>query len=341
MPTELNEIKLLSKELTMKYLDLPIIGKTARIALGCDHYGETIDETIALKQLDIYLEKGGNLLDTARLYGQKEDEGPSTSELLLGRYLKTIDRNNLIIATKGGHPHIGHMDQPRLDRKSLTNDITASLEQLGTAVDIYFLHRDWNAIPVGEIIETLNEFISLGYTKTLGASNWSTERIEEANEYAKKHGLVGFSFSELQYSLASTDRTTWGDDTIEIMNSTSSISYYEKSGMPYLCFASQGKGIFSKVLSGQENTLSERARSRFLTPINRERINRVGVLSARLGEKPEDIVLSYITSQSSNSIAIIGSSKPEQIKSSLTNPDLVLTEEMLEYLDLRKDTISL
>ena len=317
----------------MKYLDLPLIGRTSRIALGCDHYGETIDENIAYKQLDIYFENGGNLLDTARVYGQKMDDGPGSSEILLGKYLKSVDRKDYVLVTKGGHPHIGHMDMPRLNETDLTHDIEKSLEQLGTSVDIYFLHRDWPEYDVGPIMEILNSFVKKGYTKTIGASNWSVERIKEANEYAKKHALTPFSISQLQFSLAYTDKQTWGDDTIEIMNSSSPISFYEDSKMPYMCFSSQGKGIFSKMLSGQESSISERARRRFLTPINRERIERVGILCQELDAKPEDIVLSYITSQKSNAIAIIGSSKPEQIASSLANTDLTLTKKMLEYLE--------
>lgn len=323
----------------MKYLDLPIVGNVARIALGTDHYGETIPDDIAFKQIDIYLERGGNILDSARLYGQEVDEGPSTSELLIGKYIKTIDRNRIIIATKGGFPHIGHMDKPRLDRKSLENDIEKSMEQLGCTPDIYFLHRDWKAIPAGEIIEILNEFIKKGYTRTIGASNWSIERIDEANEYAREHNLIGFTFSELQFSLAYTDRATWGDDTIEIMNSTSSLEYYEKTKLPYLCFAAQGKGIFSKAIAGDFSGMSEKARSRFYTPMNIERIRRVERVCNLLGARVEDIVLSYLTSQKSNSIAIIGSSKPEQIRSSLANTDLELDQSTIEYLDLRRDTI--
>lgn len=317
----------------MKYLNLPIIGKTSRIALGCDHYGETIDESVAFKQIDIYLSKGGNLLDTARVYGQKEDDGPGSSEILLGKYLKSVDRNSYILSSKGGHPHIGHMDRPRLNRTDLTNDIEASLDQLGTNIDIYFLHRDWPEYEVGEIMEILNDFVKKGYTKVLGASNWSVERIAEANEYAKAHDLVPFSFSQLQFSLAYTDKKTWGDDTIEILKSSSPISFYEETGMPYMCFSSQAKGIFSKYLSNNEDAISQRARDRFLTPMNIERIKRVGKLSKELGAKPEEIVLSYITSQESNSIAIIGSSKPEQITSSLENTDLTLTRAMINFLE--------
>lgn len=321
----------------MKYLDLPEIGRISRIALGCDHYGESIEEKTAYEQLDIYLSNGGNLLDTARVYGQKVDDGPGSSEILLGKYLKSLDRNKYVLSTKGGHPHIGHMDMPRLNRKDLTNDIERSLDQLGTHADIYFLHRDWPEYDVGEIMEILDTFVKKGYTRTIGASNWSVERINEANEYAMKHALTPFAISQLQFSLAYTDKKTWGDDTIEILNSSSPISFYEKTKMPYMCFSSQGKGIFSKVLTGKEATLSDRARQRFLTPINRARIERVGILCKELDAKPEDIVLSYITSQESNSIAIIGSSKPEQIESSLSNTDLMLSKDMLEYLETGRE----
>ncbi len=325
----------------MKYIDIPKLGKVARISLGCDHYGETIDEKIATEQLDYYIAQGGNLLDTARLYGQQVDEGPGTSEILLGQYLKHVDRSKLIIATKGGHPHLGHMDRPRLDRSSLYSDIEASLDQLGTPVDIYFLHRDWPEYEVGPIVETLNEFVQKGYTRILGASNWSTERIKEANMYAQKHNLQGFEFSELQYSLAKTDTETWGDSTIEIMGSSSSPkSFYEETMLPYMCFTSQGKGIFSKVIRGKECEMSERGRKRFLTDENRKRIERVRILTEKLSVSPEEIVISYITSQKSNAIAIIGSSKLEQIKTSLENTDLTLSQEMLDYLE-NGTTISL
>ena len=59
-----------------------------------------------------------------------------------------------------------------------------------------------------------------------------------------------------------------------------------------------------------------------------------------LDAKPSDVVLSYITSRKSNGFAIIGSSKPEQILDSLSNTDLVLSEDMLRYLDLRSDSLS-
>lgn len=323
----------------MKYLDLPVIGKASRIVLGCDHYGETISEEIAYKQLDIYLERGGNVLDTARLYGQAADEGPSSSELLLGRYLKKIERPSVVIATKCGHPHLKDKSKHRLDSKSLTNDILESIEELGTEPDILFLHRDEPSLEVAEIMETLDSFVRKGYTKAIGASNWSTGRIEEANRYASSHGISPFTFSELQFSLALSDAGKWKDPTLEVMNSEEQLLWYERTGLPYFSFASQGKGVFSKVLDGKEDELSAKAKERFLSPINRKRIERVKVISDLYGARPSEVVLSYITSQKSNGFAIIGSSRPEQILDSLSGTDLALSEKEIRYLDLRSDEL--
>lgn len=324
----------------MKYSDLPILGKMSRIILGCDHYGETISEDTAYRQLDIYLERGGNVLDTARLYGQSYDEGPSASELLLGRYIRTVDRNKVIIATKCGHPMLKDKSKHRLDSKSLANDIHKSIEELGTAPDILFLHRDEPSLPVCEIMETLHGFVQKGYTRTIGASNWSTSRIEEANRYAEEHNLTPFMFSELQFSLAHTTKEIWGDPTLEIMNTEDQIKWYEKTMLPYFAFSSQAKGLFSKALSGNIDTLAARAKTRFLSNTNIKRIERVREICKILGTKPSEVVLSYITSQKSNGFAIIGSSKPEQILDSLSNTDLALSEDMLRYLDLRSDSLS-
>ena len=324
----------------MKYANLPILGKASKIVLGCDHYGETISEDIAYKQIDIYLERGGNVLDTARLYGQSYDEGPSSSELLLGRYLKRIDRSSVIVATKCGHPFLKDKTKHRLDSKSLTNDIEESINELGTFSDILFLHRDEPSLPVGEIMETLHSFVQKGYTRTIGASNWSTSRIDEANRYARVHGLTEFSISELQFSLAYTNKEIWGDPTLEIMNSKEQLEWYEKTMLPYFAFSSQAKGLFSKALSGNIDSLSARARQRFLSETNLKRIERVGEVAKLYGASPSDVVLSYITSQKSNGFAIIGSSKPEQISDSLSNTDLTLPYSVIEYLNLESDSFS-
>ncbi len=308
-------------------------GRMSCIALGCDHYGETIPERDALSFLDLYAQKGGNLLDTAHVYGQKVDDGPGTSETVVGGWLRSSGmRDKMILLTKGGHPHIGRMHDSRINSRDLSNDLESSIAQLGTVPDIFLLHRDDEHVPVSEIVDMLDSFVRAGMTKSVGVSNWSTERIDEARSYAKKTGKEDLLFSELQYSLAKTDRAAWGDDTIEIMESTSPVSYYENSDITYLTFSSQAKGFFSKVLAGRTDTLSARAVARFMSKENLERAERVGTLCRKYGLPPSAIVLSFILSHGGSPVAIIGASRMEQLEDTLGNTDLILTQEEIGFL---------
>lgn len=313
-----------------------MIPSVSRIALGCDHFGETTPREVAFQLLDLYITNGGNLLDTAMVYGQQVDEGPSTSEQTIGEWLRSTGlRKKIVIATKGGHPHIGRMHDSRLDWKSLSHDINQSLEQLGTDhVDLWLLHRDDPQIGVDEIVDMLDEFITAGLTYHVGASNWSFERIAEANDYAKQNGRRAFSASEIQWSLAVCTPEQWGDDTLACMNEAS-YKWYKKQQMPVLCFASQAKGLFSKIIAGKMDTLSERAKQRFLTEENLRRVDRCAKLSQELGVSPAAICLAYITSQNLPSIAIVGSSKVEQLRDSLSLADLELDVQQLAYLEGR------
>ena len=62
---------------------------------------------------------------------------------------------------------------------------------------------------VGEILEILNAHVEAGRIGAFGGSNWSVERLQEANDYAEKNGLVGFSFSSPNLSLAKAQEPYW------------------------------------------------------------------------------------------------------------------------------------
>ena len=173
----------------------------SQIALGCDHYGAAIPEKTAVAQLDVFFEQGGNLLDTAHVYGQDKEGGPSSSEQVLGRWLRSNkNRKEMVVATKGCHPYKDDMHRGRITYKDMMGDIQRSLDQLQTdSVDIWFFHRDDPSMGTDEIIDMGNILVVKWLVKHLGASNWTTKRIEEANTWAKKHNKSEFVISEIQW----------------------------------------------------------------------------------------------------------------------------------------------
>ncbi|MGE4454439.1 MAG: aldo/keto reductase [Sphaerochaeta sp.] len=316
----------------MKYLHVHGL-RLSQIALGCDHYGEKISEETSRQQLDIFAQEGGNLLDTAHIYGQGEAGTPSSSEMVLGKWMKQHDmRNQMVVASKGCHPYKEDMHRSRINRKDMLLDISQSLDSLKTDhLDIWFFHRDNPLMPADEIIDMASELVESKLVKHLGASNWTTKRIEKANQWAKTHGKPTFQISEIQWSLAQCTPETWGDDTLICMTEEER-TWYEQEAMPVMCFSPQAKGLFSKIIAGKIETLSEKAKQRFLTETNLALVPKVEKLSKELGVSPSAIAMAYLTSQTNPTIAIAGSSKVEQISDTLLGSDLTLTAEQIAYL---------
>ena len=306
----------------------------ARISFGAGVFDNYDRRDEYFRWLDTYFENGGNVIDTARVYCDWCESGKDTSEKVVGEWLKYsgIKREDVIVVTKCAHPPLGNMVKNRLTEKDINSDIERSLELLGLeSVDILFLHRDNSAALVDEVIDTLDGVKNDGKTRFIGASNWSTERITQANNYALTVNKTQFSVSQISYSLAVTTPKECGDETLVCMNQKE-YEFYKSNNFPVMAFASQGKGFFSKYLAMDE--LTKKIQSRFYSNKNLKRAEVVKELCEEKDVSPAAIALAFITSQPMPTSAIIGMSSKEQLLDSLSMSDLALTESELERLNI-------
>ncbi len=284
-------------------------------------------------QMDQYYEMGGRTIDTARVYSLFEPGDDRPAEAAVGEWLtRTGLRSKLLISTKGGHPPMNDMHHPRLSYEELSSDLGKSLEALQTDyVDVYWLHRDDLNRPVAEIMETLHDFVKQGMVRFLGASNWTVERIREANDYANAHGLTPFSASQIQWSYAKTDLKAMGDDTLIIMDEATHRAYLDMN-LPVFAFESQAKGLFSKMAQMPADQLPQKVRDRFLNDRfraeNEARFQTVKRLAETYGVSPTVIALAYITCNPLPAGAILGCSNLVQWQDSLAAQDFVLPFEV-------------
>ena len=306
----------------MKYRNF--YGKDASvIALGCDSFGTTRDLYQSSEFIERYVFAGGNFFDTARVYGGEAGR----SEKYLGAWLSSRpDRDRFIIGTKGGHPEFHSMHTGRLDRESLTFDFENSVENLGTYIDVYWLHRDDTSRPVGDILETLNGFIESGKARFIGVSNWKPWRIKEANEYAAAHSLTGFCANQPQFSLAQKHFS--GDDTLEYMDHAA-YEFHKMTGMPCVPYSPQAKGYFSKYEKGGAAALGERLRREFLSSENDAIHGRLTALSRESGYTASQLSLSYLLAQPFDVYPIIGASSFDQLDESLACADIDIDRKAL------------
>ncbi len=295
--------------------------KTSPLTLGTARFGGGIAERDAFALIDTYRAMGGNTLDTARVYGE--------SESTLGRYLSSRGcRDELIIATKGAHYDIA-TKQKRVTSRAIEYDVEISLENLKTDyVDIYWLHRDDEDIPAGEIIEMTAPLVKSGKALALGVSNWKPERINEANIYAKEHSLPLFIASQIKYSPAVT--VSENDPTILSLTNASR-PFYKKEKMPVFAFTSQAKGLFSKLEAQGVNGLSEGLTREFICDETLRRYKELKKLSNELNCPISQVALaSIICDPELEIIPIIGGRTPEQITDSMRSLEIDLTSEQID-----------
>ncbi|MBQ8174806.1 MAG: aldo/keto reductase [Clostridia bacterium] len=297
--------------------------KMARISLGTAGFGSAVSREQSFALMDRYYEAGGNLLDTARVYADWLPNGHGASERTVGEWVASRGlRDRVLISTKGAHPPMGNLHAPRVRREAIEQDIHESLRCLGTDyVDIYFLHRDDESRPVSEIMPVLDRLVRAGKARLLGASNWTAQRIAEANAFARENGLAPFAFSQIMYSYAEINAEKFEDDTQVIMNETEYAAYLE-SDLTLMAFSSQGQGFFSRAAEQGIENLSPSYRAKFDNKANRVRLARLTRLAEKTGVTPTALgLLPLIHNTDLDTLPIIGPTRLETLDASLTALD--------------------
>lgn len=314
----------------MRYADF--CGRKASvIALGTMDFGGKIEEGQAREFMDAYLEMGGNMIDTARIYGDFAREIQGGSEQVIGRWME--DRRNrgaVILGTKGGHPDPHHMQIGRLSRAEIMDDMKRSLDNLRTdCVDVYWLHRDDEQRSVRDILETLTELRERGMARHLGVSNWRPARIAEALDCARAHGLAEISANQPQFSLA---RQTVVEDPTLCQMDEATWRLHVQEQLSCVPFSSQAKGFLAKMDAAGETALTDKARRRYLCAENLDVLGRAQELSRQTGLSVAAISLAWLTSQPFATFPIAGASRMAHIEALREAGDACLTPEQRDFL---------
>jgi aryl-alcohol dehydrogenase-like predicted oxidoreductase len=319
----------------MRYQPIPQIGlRPSVLCLGTADMGSKIDRATSFRLLDIFVSHGGNFLDTAQVYADWLPGERSISEKTLGEWLSTRgNRREIVLATKGAHPQLETMHRHRMTRADIVHDLDASLRNLRTdVVDLYWLHRDALAVPVGEIIAILNDQVRAGKIRAFGCSNWATARIEAAQAYATAHGLQGFSANQPLWNIGVPDLAVIGDPTLTMMDETMR-HFHQQTGVAAVPYSSQANGLFSRLASGKTAQIKPATERVYHLPENQRRVERIRQLVQQSGLTPTQIVLGYLLGQPFPVFPIIGCQTVAQLEESLTAGDVQLTREQIGVVE--------
>ncbi len=296
-------------------IDLPV----SRLIMGT-MYHVTGDLAKTCAMLDHYVERGGNALDTAWVYG---------TEAHVGQWLKLRGiRERMVLIAKGAA-------DARCTPAMVTAHLLQSLERMQTDyADMFLMHRDNPTVPVGEFVDVLNEHLRAGRIRAFGGSNWSTARLQAANDYARQHDLRGFAASSPHFSLAVWNEPMWADCVAAV--DPASRAWYAGTGMPLLAWSSQANGFFSGRFGTEPGTATAAANIRrvWFNPDNFRRLQRVLELAQRKGVTGAELALAYVLRQKLNGFALVGPESITEMNAAFAALDVELSATELAWLNL-------
>lgn len=305
------------------------------LSLGTNRFGSLIKREDAFELLDAYLEWGGTLIDTAHIYADWIPGAPhSASEKVIGDWLQLRNcRARVVLATKGGHPNLSTPHISRLSAPELLADLDESLEFLQTDyVDLWWLHRDDPAWPVGEIVEAMNRVIRTGRVRFVGCSNWRAPRIQAANEYARTHGLCGFVANQPQWSLAVPNREGLSDPERLVVFSAQDFALHSETGLAAMPWSAQAQGFYDKLDRLGVSGMTDKDRRGYYSEANARLLPVVKALATKRGVSVNTIALSYLWSQPFVTIPVVGPRTVEQLRDTIAAVDVILSRDELTQL---------
>jgi len=321
----------------MQYGSVPGVTKPiSRLAQGTATFFDPSDQAACFEMMDLSTEFGINTFDTAHCYGKDKS-------VMFGKWLKEKNaKDKVVILAKGAHPY----DRDRVTPEDITSDLEATLGWMQVDyVDLFILHRDDPKVPVGPIVEILNKHQKAGKIGAFGGSNWTTNRLKEAHDYAEANGLTPFAASSPNFSLAEQVEEPWTNCvSISGPQGESAREWYKTSDLALFPWSSLAGGFFSDRF--HRDNLDQFAENNYFAQLcikcycyeqNFQRLDRARELGAAKGLSVAQIALAFVMNQPYNLFALISCADRSQFEANVAALDLKLTPKELAYLDLKAD----
>ncbi|MGP4726865.1 aldo/keto reductase [Agrobacterium deltaense] len=298
---------------------IPGLAKPASVvALGFEFFPNFPSASLTL---DAFYEAGGNLFDTAYVYGA------GRTEAIFGDWhtSRNVPREEIVLIGKGAHSPLCYPDM-------IGKQLDQSLARLKTDyVDAYFMHRDNLEVPVGEFVDAMDAEVRRGRIRGIfGGSNWTRERMDEAAAYAAKNGKQAPAALSNNFSLAEMLDPIWAGCVAASDDEWK--AWLQSRQIPNFAWSSQGRGFFTD-RAGRDKYDDEEIVRVWYSDRNFVRRDRAIELAQKLGRHPIHIALAYVIAQPFPVIPLIGPRTIAELEDSLSALDIKLTAEQVKWLE--------
>jgi len=269
----------------------------------------------AERQVDMCLDAGINLIDTADSYGDSEE--------VVGKALKGR-RDDVVLATKFGRPIGQGPNRQGASRRWIVTAVDHSLRRLQTDyIDLYQLHRPDPGTDIEETLSALTDLIRSGKVRAIGASQTPASGIIEAQWAAERRGLERFSTEQPAYSLLNR-----GIEREILPN-------IQRFGMGALAWGPLGQGLLTgRVRKNQDNDLRRAGLVRHLTDERRlDVVERLIPLAEEAGLPMTHLAMAFTIAHPGVTSALLGARTMDHLDGLLAGLDVTLTDDVLDRID--------
>ncbi len=307
----------------MEYTRLGRSGlKVSRLALGTMNFGNQTPEETSFAILNRALEVGVNLIDTADVYGGKDQRG--NTESLIGRWLAQdrSRRDTIVLATKVYGKMGGGPNDRRLSAYHIRKACEDSLRRLHTdRIDLYQMHHIDRETPWEEIAQAFEQLQREGKVLYVGSSNFAGWHLATCQAAFKQRGQFGLVSEQSLYNLMQR--------TVEL----EVIPCCRELGLGFLPWSPLAGGLLGGVKAREAGMRRLATAPQRDWEKHHERLESFETFCEDLGEEPAQVSLAWLMHNPVVTAPIIGPRLPEQFEAALRALDIKLGIEEMEWLN--------
>lgn len=299
--------------------------QVSRLGLGTMTWGRDTDEQEAADQLRLFLDAGGNFIDTAAIYGDGD------SERVLGGLIDAMaKREDLVIASKSGISIRSGERKIDNSRKALLAELDRTLTRLGTDyLDLWQVNAWDEDVPLEETLGAFDSAVSSGKVRYVGIANfsgWQTARAVTLQNPIFGKAPISSTQNELSLLNRKCER--------EVLSAAKAM------GFGFFAWSPLGRGVLTgKYRRGMPSDSRGASPhfSNFIEPYLSDKsariVEAVLVASDGLGLSPIEIAIAWVRDLPGVSAALVGARTGAQLRGILTSENVVLPAPVREALD--------
>ena len=308
--------------------------KVSEVCLGTMTFGNQADLETSFEIMDVADQAGVNFIDTADVYPLGADiEEVGTTEEIVGRWLSDRNaRERIVLATKCRGKMGKNPNDAGLSRKHIIDACEQSLRRLQTDyIDLYQVHSPDAETPIEETLRALDDLVHAGKVRYIGCSNYPAWQLADALWTSKLAGITSFVSVQPRYNL------------VFRMIEDELLPLSQAHGLGVIVYNPLAGGVLTgryrpgaSVESGTRFSLKNSGaiyQKRYWDDTLFEEVARLANFFAPRGKSLTHVALAWVLAQPAITSAILGASKPEQLRDSIQGVDLKLDDEEMQACD--------